>query len=59
MCIDPPFGHPLKRIAVCACGANFPECDLDDADAHITPLSSPNHFWVWVDIDVWEQSALR
>lgn len=49
MCKDVPGEKPRKRIAICTCGGNFPDCDLEDAKNHITKLSSPSHKWVWID----------
>lgn len=45
MCVDTPDNIRLK-IAGCACGALFPDCDLEDACNHITYRSSPSHRWV-------------
>ena len=51
MCQDVP-GQPRKRIAVCACNQDFPDCDLSDALSHITGRSSPVHRWVWIAEEV-------
>lgn len=51
MCADPP-GVRLPRIAFCACGAEFVECDLRFALRHITLDSSSSHRWAWVRSDI-------
>jgi hypothetical protein len=51
MCVDVPGEAKQPRIAVCACGAYFPECDLREAKVHITTQSSVAHRWVWVRED--------
>lgn len=52
MCKDPDDGPPRRRIAVCACNAFFPDCDLSDALSHITAYSSTAHRWVYLAEDV-------
>jgi hypothetical protein len=52
MCVDIPGQTPRKKIASCACGAYFPDCDLEDAMRHISTDSSTAHQWVWIDPDV-------
>lgn len=52
MCIDIP-GQPRRiTIAACACGANFPDCDLGDAINHITWDSSTAHRWTYIKEDI-------
>jgi hypothetical protein len=59
MCIDTPGETPRKRIAVCSCGASFPDCDLKDAKEH-NPNSLPNHRWIWVDSEIdWRNNVYR
>lgn len=58
MCRDTPGQPPLPRVAVCACGAHFPECDTEDAIVHITTASSSAHYWVWLK-EGWFFSSIR
>lgn len=58
MCQDVPGQPPRKRIAVCACNQDFPDCDVQDALNHITEHCSSAHYWVYLDRNVPEFSNL-
>lgn len=47
MCVDTP-DHIRLKIAFCACGQYYPDCDLKEACNHITLHSSSHHRWTWL-----------
>lgn len=52
MCKDIPGQPRRRRIAYCACGAGFPDCDLGEAINHVTYNSSVSHRWTYIAEDI-------